>query len=125
MNNVRDATFTPIVLAATGGMHGQRSRNLPPCSKMGKIITQHNTCMASMQTLFLSTNIVYIRCIRGTRSRCGHALRSPESLVLVRAEQGLNPILTLHFYMCHMCSFTLVFEEKFFFGAFLWQASLL
>ncbi len=32
-----------------------------------------------------------IRCIRGTRSRCGHALKSPESLVLVRAESGINP----------------------------------
>ncbi len=56
---------------------------------------QYNTtlaCMDLLQTLLLFIKISYqMHQGHAGQDACGHALKSPESLVLVRAESGINP----------------------------------
>ena len=94
VREVEHATFTPIVLAANGGMAKEAETFYKRFASLlaAKWDNHYNTTLAWIRCrLCLSLLRSAIICIRGTRSRCGHALKSPESLVLVRAESGINP----------------------------------
>ncbi len=96
VREVEHATFTPIVLAATGGMAKEADTFYKRLASLlaAKRGNHYSTTLAWLRCrLCFSLLRSSIRCIRGTRSRCGLALRSPESLALVRAETGLNPAL--------------------------------
>jgi len=93
IREVEHASFTPLVLAATGGLASEATvfykrlasliaakRNNPYNSTLSWL------CCGLSFSLLRSA----IRCIRRARSSCGYSLHSPVSLDLARSESKLD-----------------------------------
>ena len=92
IREVEHGTFTPLVLAATGGMAREAEIFYKRLASLiaDKRNNNYNSTLSWLRCrLSFSLLRSAIRCIRGTRSSCGHALKSPASIELVRSESNL------------------------------------
>ena len=93
IREVEHATFTPLVLSATGGLANEASifyKRLATLLAIKRNDNYSTTLSWIRNRLSFSLLRSAIRCIRGTRSSCGHALSPPASLDLVRSESDLS-----------------------------------
>jgi len=93
IREVEHATFTPLVLAATGGLASEANNFYKRLASLlaAKWNNPYNSTLSWLRCrLSFSLLRSAIRCIRGARSSCGHALKSPASLDLVRSEANMN-----------------------------------
>ena len=93
IREVEHGTFTPLVLAATGGLGSEANTFYKRlASLLATKWDNHYSSTLSWLRCRLSFSLLRsaIRCIRGARSSRGHAVRSPVSLDLVRSESNLS-----------------------------------
>ena len=88
IREIEHASFTPLVLSATGGLAEVflQKASLSSGFKVGPTVRE-NAELAEMQTLLLSPKI---QCIRGARSSRGHAVSSTPPIDLVIEESQVN-----------------------------------
>ena len=93
IREVEHASFTPLVLAATGGLANEATIFYKRLASLiaAKRNNPYNATLSWLRCrLSFSLLRSAIRCIRGARSSCGHTLYSPISLDLVRSESNLD-----------------------------------
>ena len=89
VREVEHSSFTPLVLSATGGMANEATtfyKGLASCLAM-KWDHSYSSTMSWLRcrlTFFLLRSA--IQCIKGARSSCGHATKSPPPIDLAISE---------------------------------------
>ena len=93
VREIEHASFTPLVLSATGGMANQATvfyKRLASCLSMKWDQPYSSTLSWLRCRLTFSLLRSAIQCVRGARSSCGHAIRSDSPPVdLVTSELNL------------------------------------
>ena len=95
VREVEHASFTPLVLAATGGMANEATHFYKRlASLLAMKWDQSYSCTLSWLRCRLMFSLLRsaIQCIRGARSSCGHACKSPPPTDLVITESRLEYI---------------------------------
>ena len=90
---VEQSTFTPLIFSATGGMAKQCTTFYKRLASLLADKWEHPySSTLSWLRCLLSFSLLRsaIQCIRGARSSCGHASRSPLPIDLVSAEAHLT-----------------------------------
>ena len=90
---VEQSTFTPLIFSATGGMAKQSTTFYKRLASLLADKWEHSySSTLSWLRCLLSFSLLRsaIQCIRGARSSCGHASRSPLPIDLVSAEAHLS-----------------------------------
>ena len=90
---VEQSTFTPLLFSATGGMAKQSTTFYKRLASLLADKWEHpySSTLSCLRYLFsFSLMRSAIQCIRGARSSCGHASRSPLPIDLVSAEAHLS-----------------------------------
>ena len=93
IREVEHSTFTPLVLAATGGLGSEATTFYKRLASLlsAKWDNPYSSTLCWLRCrLSFSLLRSAIRCIRGARSSRGHAVKSPVSLDLVRSESDLS-----------------------------------
>lgn len=89
VREIEHASFTPLVLSATGGMSNEATafyKRLASCLAMKWDHSYSSTMSWLRCRLTFSLLRSAIQCIRGARSRCGHATKSPPPIDLAISE---------------------------------------
>ena len=89
VREVEHASFTPLVLSATGGMANEATvfyKRLASCLAMKWDQSYSSTLSWLRCRLTFSLLRSAIQCIRGARSSCGHAAKSPPPIDLAISE---------------------------------------
>ena len=89
VREVEHASFTPLVLSATGGMANDATAFY---KRLALCLTMKWDCPYSSTMSWLRCRLTFsllrsaIQCIRGARSHCGHATKSPPAIDLAISE---------------------------------------
>ncbi len=97
VREVEHSSFTPLVLSATGGLATEAItfyKKLSAC--LADKWELHHPGLAPLPPYLLRSAI---QCIRGARSRIGHASKAPPSIDLVTAEMDSTIISFLLFFI--------------------------
>lgn len=93
VREVEHSTFTPLVLSASGGLAPQATTFY---KRLAGCLADKWEQSYSSTVAWLRCRITYsllrsaIQCIRGSRSRCGHASKLPPSIELVTTESLIH-----------------------------------
>ena len=113
VREIEHSSFTPLVLAATGGLGIEATTFYKRlASKLSqKWDSPYSTTLCSLQCrLAFSLWSSSIQAIRGARSSCGHAVRSPGPMDLITAELRITDAITTH----HFFQSALIFVSFYF-----------
>ena len=99
IQEVEHVTFTPLVLSATGGLAKEANVFYKRLASMLAYKWDHS-CNSTLCWLHcrLAFSLLQcsIQCIRGARSKCGHAIKVPVSIDLITSESDLSSANSLH-----------------------------
>ena len=102
IREIEHSSFTPLVLSATGGMANEANtfyKRLASCLTI-KRDQSYSPAMSWLRCrLTFSLLRSAIQCIRGARSSCGHATRSPLSIKFPNSISLINHSLHAFIYM--------------------------
>ena len=92
IREVEHATFTPLMLSATGGLAKEANVFYKCLAYMLAYKWDHSCsstlCWLRCRLAFSLLQVSSIQCIRGARSKCGHAIKVPAAIDLVTSEFG-------------------------------------
>ena len=94
IREVEHASFTPLVISATGGLANEASTFYKRLASLlaSKWDHPYSSTLCWLQcSLAFSLLRSAIQAIRGVRSSCGHAIRIPTVVDLVNAELNISP----------------------------------
>ena len=90
VREIEHSSFTPLVLAATGGLGVEVTTFYKLASKLSQWDSPYSTTLCWLRfRLAFSLLRSSIQAIRGARSSCEHAVRSPGPMDLITAESRI------------------------------------